>query len=88
MQGDAHDHRLYVRPEEVHEVMRKAGLKVGAKTDLIGMRPGVQFPPPVAVWRLLSAQGFVMSFLARFVETSDLDISYLHWCEKPRLGEL
>ncbi len=82
MQGDAHDHRLYVTPDEAHTVMQKSGLKPGPKTDLIGIRPGIQWPP-VGVWKFMTGQGFVMSFLAEFRETKDTSISYLHWCEKP-----
>lgn len=81
MQGDAHDHRLYVTPEEVHQVMQGAGLKPGPKNDLVGMRPGIRFPP-LGLYRLMTGQGFVNSFLAQFRLTSDLGISYLHWCQK------
>lgn len=81
MQGDAHDHRMYVTPDEVHAVMRQSGLKPGPKRDLVGMRPGINFPP-VALYRLMTGQGFIMSVLAEFRLTSDLSISYLHWCKK------
>lgn len=82
MQGDAHDHRMYVTPSEVHTVMQRCGLKPGPNKDLVGMRPGIQFPP-VALYRLMTGSGFIMSFLSDFRLTSDLSISYLHWCEKP-----
>ncbi|SPO32776.1 related to COQ3 - O-methyltransferase involved in ubiquinone biosynthesis [Ustilago trichophora] len=82
MQGDAHDHRLYVTPEEVHKVMQGAGLNPGPKKDLVGMRPGIRFPP-LGLYRLMTGQGLVNSFLAEFRLTSDLGISYLHWCQKP-----
>ncbi|SPO30255.1 related to COQ3 - O-methyltransferase involved in ubiquinone biosynthesis [Ustilago trichophora] len=81
MQGDAHDHRLYVTPEEVHKVMQGAGLKPGPKKDLVGMRPGIRFPP-LGLYRLMTGQGFINSFLAEFRLTTDLGISYLHWCQK------
>ncbi|SJX65344.1 related to COQ3-O-methyltransferase involved in ubiquinone biosynthesis, partial [Sporisorium reilianum f. sp. reilianum] len=81
IQGDAHDHRLYVTPAEVHAVMRASRLKPGPDRDLVGMRPGVRLPP-VALYRLMTGGGFVMSVLAEFRLTSDLSISYLHWCHK------
>lgn len=81
MQGDAHDHRLYVTPQEVHTLMQRNGLTPGPASDLVGMRPGIRFPP-IAIYRLLTGQGFVSSFLAEFTLTKDLSISYLHWCEK------
>lgn len=81
MQGDAHDHRLYVKPQEVHDIMQRSGLKPGPKTDLVGMRPGINWP-----WTALSGlwrgQGFVMSVLGEFKLTKDLGVSFLHWCEK------
>lgn len=83
MQGDAHDHRLYVTPEEVEKAMEGAGLKPGPKKDLVGMRPGVVFPP-VGLWRLMTGRGFVSSMLGEFRLTNDLGISYLHWCQKPQ----
>lgn len=83
MQGDAHDHRLYVTPPEAHAVMRSCGLRPGPKSDLVGMRPSFQWPP-VAVYRLLRGHGFMGGVLAPFKLSSDLNISYLHWCEKPR----
>ncbi len=55
MQGDAHDHRMYVTPEEVHAVMQRSGLKPGPRKDLVGMRPGINFPP-VALYKLMTGQ--------------------------------
>lgn len=81
MQGDAHDHRLYVTPAEVHAVMHSNGLKPGPRTDLVGMRPGINLPP-VAIYRLMTGAGFINSVLAEFRLTSDVSISFLHWCEK------
>ncbi|KAJ9475288.1 putative Ubiquinone biosynthesis O-methyltransferase, mitochondrial (putative) [Pseudozyma hubeiensis] len=81
MQGDAHDHRLYVTPQEVHAVMRSNGLKPGPERDLVGMRPGLNWPP-VALYRLMTGVGFINSVLAEFRLTKDMSISYLHWCEK------
>ncbi|SNX87674.1 related to COQ3 - O-methyltransferase involved in ubiquinone biosynthesis [Melanopsichium pennsylvanicum] len=81
MQGDVHDHKLYVTPDEVHGVMQAAGLRPGPKKDLVGMRPGIRFPP-MGLYRFMTGQGFVSSFLAEFRLTSDLSISYLHWCDK------
>lgn len=83
MQGDAHDHRLYVTPDEVHSVMQMNGLNPGPKTDLVGMRPGFNFLP-LALYKLLAGHGFLMSVLAQFKLTGDLQVSYLHWCEKPQ----
>lgn len=84
MQGDAHDHRLYVTPQEVHRCMEGAGLRVGPRADLVGMRPGINWPH-VGVRRLYKGQGFVMSVLGEFKVTKrDLGVSWLHWCEKPQ----
>lgn len=81
MQGDAHDHRMYVTPHEVHTAMQRNRLKPGPATDLVGMRPGINLPP-VAIYRLITGAGFINSVLAQFHLTNDLSISYLHWCRK------
>lgn len=82
MQGDAHDHRLYLTPQEAHTLMRDSKLIQGPQTDLVGMRPRIQLPP-VAIYKLLTGAGFISSCLTTFTQTSDLSISYLHWCSKP-----
>ncbi|PWY97112.1 S-adenosyl-L-methionine-dependent methyltransferase [Testicularia cyperi] len=81
MQGDAHDHKLYVTPQETKTLMLRSGLQPGPHSDLVGMRPGLQFPH-VALFRLFTGRGFIASFLAEFKLTRDLSISYLHWCSK------
>lgn len=81
MQGDAHDHRLFVTPDEAHAVMQRSGLSPGPESDLVGLRPGVRFPP-AALYRLTTGAGFIMSILDEFQLSKDLSISYLHWCRK------
>lgn len=82
MQGDAHDHKLYVQPHEAQTLMRESGLTPGPDRDLIGMRPSIRFPP-ITLYRLLTGHGLIASFLAPFTHTRDLSISYLHWSTKP-----
>lgn len=87
MQADAHDHRLFVTPSEMHVLMSNARLQPGPRSDLIGMRPAIQWPH-ITIFRLLSGRGFMSSVITDFKQTQDLSISYLHWGRKQQSTQI